>query len=137
MRNYDLTNDFMKRFFLLYKKDKDYLTNGTKECFVYQFDLLQDEPRSNSFRRSRDSKDVTDSYTRKLSPLQLYQLSIGVLALLWCKAHQDDITRNMFCFVLILFFDFMLITNNKQQRNNISQQNILSTICTESLVNKT
>lgn len=34
MRNYDLTNDFMKRFFLLYKKDNDYLTNGTKECFV-------------------------------------------------------------------------------------------------------
>lgn len=46
-------------------KETGYLINGTKECFVYLFDLLQDEPRSNSFRRSRDSKDSTDSYTRK------------------------------------------------------------------------
>lgn len=38
---------------------------------------------------------------------------------------------------LDFIFDFMLATNNKQLRNNISQQNILSTICTESLVNKT
>lgn len=40
-------------------------------------------------------------------------------------------------FCLDFIFDFMLATNNKQLRNNISQQNILSTICTESLVNKT
>lgn len=63
-------------------KETGNLINGTKECFVYLFDLLQDEPRSNSFRRSRDSKDSTDSYTRKSFTLHLYQRSPRVLALL-------------------------------------------------------
>lgn len=82
MRNFILTNDFMNNFFFNSMKETGYLINGTKECFVYLFDLLQDEPRSNSFRRSRDSKDSTDSYTRKSFTLHLYQRSPGVLALL-------------------------------------------------------
>lgn len=118
-------------------KETGYLINGTKECFVYLFDLLQDEPRSNSFRRSRDSKDSTDSYTRK----SFYIYISDLLEYLLCsdvrlnRLIYYDKRHVLFC--LDFIFDFMLATNNKQLRNNISQQNILSTICTESLVNKT
>eukprot|EP00105_Crassostrea_gigas_P013508 XP_011429849.1 PREDICTED: protein phosphatase 1 regulatory subunit 12A isoform X13 [Crassostrea gigas] len=69
-------------------KEADTSTTSLSERITSENDTIalrrnrEDEPRSNSFRRSRDSKDSTDSYTRKSFTLHLYQRSPGVLALL-------------------------------------------------------